>query len=67
MDFGLEAFGRGVARRADCEDTLEPLATIGCYCPQAVHQYSRTATSKYQVRRISITSKSRINLGGNAW
>jgi len=32
----------------------------------AVRQYSRTATSKYQVRRISITSKSRANPGGNA-
>jgi hypothetical protein len=28
-------------------------------------QYKRTATSKYQVRRISITSYSRASAGGN--
>ncbi len=32
----------------------------------ADHQYSRIAPSKVQVRRISITSKSRANPGGNA-
>ena len=31
------------------------------------HQYSRIAMSKYQVRRISITSNSRAKPGGNAW
>ena len=32
-----------------------------------VHQYSRIAMSKFQVRRISITSKSRDRPGGNTW
>ena len=31
------------------------------------HQYRRTAMSKYHVRRISITSNSLANPGGNAW
>ena len=30
-------------------------------------QYNRTAMSKCQVRRISITSNSRASTGGNAW
>ena len=35
--------------------------------PGAEDQYSRIAMSKYQVRRISITSYSRARPGGNAW
>ena len=35
--------------------------------PVTAHQYSRIAISKYQVRRISITSYSRARPGGNTW
>ena len=34
---------------------------------EGIRQYNRTASSKCQVRRISITSYSRASAGGNAW
>ena len=34
---------------------------------ECTRQYNRTASSKCQVRRISITSYSRASAGGNAW
>ena len=43
---------------ADVENRLTPVL---------LHQYSRIATSKYQVRRISITSNSAARPGGNTW
>jgi hypothetical protein len=35
--------------------------------PTPFHQYSRIAVSKYQVRRIMMTSISRARAAGNAW
>jgi hypothetical protein len=60
----LRQFSAGGATAA-----VPPVPTrSGSSCFVAVsRQYRRTATSKYHVRRISITSNSLASAGGNAW
>src|SRR5262252_576543 len=54
-------------RRPPDTDVSSCRALGGCLTAQGLSlQYSLIATSKYQVRRISITSHSRASPGGNA-